>query len=227
MRVGEGPHLRRVPPRGGGWFLLIGLLGMVTLSASARTPPSADWVPFECTEPLRDVRHGAEPIPPDELPASDAEVARAFEEGIRDFLFDAPCPGDPYVVYVGDRLLAGEVLGVPEAESREAGAEPELPHAFDAGWRGEPVCEVLHDTETVRIGRCSFPPGVGHEKHFHRPHFGYVLTGGTMRIEDADGVETVETRAGATWTSDETSVHEVVIVGDTTTSYLIVEPKEP
>jgi hypothetical protein len=66
---------------------------------------------------------------------------------------------------------------------------------------------------------------VGHERHFHRPHFGYVLTGGTMRIEDAEGVETVETRAGATWSSDEVTVHEVLNVGDTTTSYLIVEPK--
>lgn len=169
MRVGEGPHLRRVPSRGGGWFLLIGLLVILTLPAIAvaADPPSSD------------------------------------------------------------RILAGEVLSVPEAEVREAEGEPELPHFIDAGWKGEPVCEVLHDTEAVRIARCSFPPGVGHEKHFHRPHFGYVLTGGTMRIEDADGVETVETRAGATWTSDETSVHQVVNVGDTTTSYLIVESKEP
>lgn len=153
MRVGEGPHLRRVPSRGGGWFRLIGLLAVLVVAVPA--------------------------------------------------------------------------IGGKAPDTSAAQLEPDLPHAFDAGWRGEPVCEVLHDTETVRIGRCSFPPGVGHEKHFHRPHFGYVLTGGTMRIEDADGVETVETRAGATWTSDETSIHEVVNVGDTTTSYLIVEPKEP
>ena len=35
----------------------------------------------------------------------------------------------------------------------------------------------------------------------------------------------METRAGATWSSDEVTVHEVLNVGDTTTSNLIVEPK--
>ena len=102
-----------------------------------------------------------------------------------------------------------------------------LPHAFDAGWKGEAVCEVLFEDEAVRIGRCRFPPGVGHERHYHRPHFGYVLTGGTMRIEGPDGIETVETRAGASWSSDEVTVHEVLNVGHTMASYLIVEPKAP
>lgn len=416
------------PPSGSGlapWVsvLLIGLSSIQPISASADPFPPGGWVPFECSEPLRDVRRGAEPVAPDEFPTSHVEVTRAFEAGIRDFLFDtwwqetawvalastahavgleryvpsprrgdsghgtlaramlageveyrvepvvswepqrctgrpdrqgayylegswgdgrslfallwrsgelrqwalrgpgdagspprplvsledaagtiaaevggplddvqyvlasgyprchgvpcvaarkgetlfllephrrlfafaldprpehevlpppgrrclgAPCPGDPYVVRVGDHVLAGEVIGVPRtgaSEIDEAGegdpdAESELPHAFDAGWKGEPVCDVLHETEAVRIGRCSFPPGVGHEEHFHRPHFGYVLAGGTMRIEDAEGVETVETRAGATWSSDRVTVHEVVNVGDTTASYLIVEPKE-
>jgi beta-alanine degradation protein BauB len=106
-----------------------------------------------------------------------------------------------------------------------AAQDADLRHAFDAGWQGEAVCEVLYEDDSVRVGRCSFPPGVGHERHFHRPHFGYVLTAGTMRIEDPEGVETVETRAGATWSSDEVTVHEVLNVGHRTTSYLIVEPK--
>ena len=100
-----------------------------------------------------------------------------------------------------------------------------LPHAFEAGWQGQKVCELLYEDEAVRVGRCVFPPGIGHEKHFHRPHFGYVLTSATMRITDADGTEVTETTAGGSWETDAITVHEAVNIGQTTASYLIVEPK--
>ena len=100
----------------------------------------------------------------------------------------------------------------------------ELPHAFDAGWDGQKTCTVLFEDESVRVGRCVFPPGVGHEKHFHNPHFGYVLEGGTLRIVDDRGERTVTTEAGGAWSSDAVTVHEAINIGDTTTSYLIVEP---
>lgn len=100
-----------------------------------------------------------------------------------------------------------------------------LPHAFEAGWQGQQTCEVLYETAEVRVGYCAFPPGVGHERHYHDPHFGYVLEGGTLRIADAEGEETVTTVAGSTWSTDARTVHEAVNVGDTTTRYLIVEPR--
>jgi quercetin dioxygenase-like cupin family protein len=105
-------------------------------------------------------------------------------------------------------------------------AEPDasLPHAFDAGWAGQKTCTVLFEDESVRVGRCVFPPGVGHEKHFHNPHFGYVLEGSTLRIVDDRGERTVTTAAGGTWSTDAVTVHEAVNIGDTSTSYLIVEP---
>ena len=62
-----------------------------------------------------------------------------------------------------------------------------LPHAFDIGWKGLKVCEILHEDAGVRIARCTFPPGVGHERHYHLPHFGYTLSSGTMQIKDAEG----------------------------------------
>jgi len=84
----------------------------------------------------------------------------------------------------------------------------------------------LYELDSVRVGRCSFAPGVGHEKHFHVPHFGYVLEGGTMRIRDAAGVEkVVTTTTGKSWSSDKITVHDVLNIGDTTTSYLVIEPK--
>ena len=52
-----------------------------------------------------------------------------------------------------------------------------LPMALCAGWQGERVCELLHEDAQMRVLRCTFPPGVGHEPHYHPPHFGYVLEG--------------------------------------------------
>ncbi len=99
-----------------------------------------------------------------------------------------------------------------------------LPHAFEAGWKGTQVCELLYENTTVRVGRCVFPPGIGHEKHFHRPHFGYTLSTATMTITDADGTVVNEIQEGTTWSSDSLTVHEVVNTGTTTASYIIVEP---
>ena len=105
-----------------------------------------------------------------------------------------------------------------------AAQDENLPHAFDAGWAGQKTCTVLFQDESVRVGRCVFPPGIGHEKHYHNPHFGYVLGGSTLRIVDHRGERTVTTEAGGAWSTDAVTVHEAVNIGDTTTSYLIVEP---
>jgi len=120
---------------------------------------------------------------------------------------------------VGAHLLALSVISV--ASQEPAG----LPHAFEAGWKGQEVCELLHEDKTVRIGRCVFPPGVGHEKHFHRPHFGYALTTGTMTITDAEGTNVTEIQEGTTWSTESITVHEALNTGTTTASYIIVEPK--
>ena len=105
-----------------------------------------------------------------------------------------------------------------------AAADTPLPDALEAGWQGQRVCERLHEDERQRVLRCTFPPGVGHERHFHAAHFGYVVTGGRMRIETADGVREVDLPDAYSWTSDGVDWHEVLNVGDTTSVYLIVEP---
>ena len=103
-------------------------------------------------------------------------------------------------------------------------ADAPLPDPLEAGWRGERVCERLHEDQEQRVLRCTFPPGGGHERHFHAAHFGYVITGGRMRIESADGVREVDLPDGYSWTSDGVDWHEVENVGETTSVYLIVEP---
>ncbi|PQA88979.1 cupin domain-containing protein [Hyphococcus luteus] len=113
------------------------------------------------------------------------------------------------------------VMKKADAESENAG----LPHAIDAGWKGEKVCELLFENDETRVARCTFAPGVGHERHYHPPHFGYILKGGTMRITDASGTQERTFDDGATWWSDGVPWHEVVNVGDAESVYLIFEPK--
>ena len=100
-----------------------------------------------------------------------------------------------------------------------------VPQAFDAGWKGEKVCEVLQETAHARLARCTFPPGVGHEKHRHGPHVGYVVSGGTMRITDDKGTAVRVLKAGDSWKSAGTT-HEALNIGDTTAVYVIVESKD-
>lgn len=124
------------------------------------------------------------------------------------------------------RTVAAGVLFALSSLSAGAADTTGLPEAFDAGWQGQKTCELMYETDEVRVGRCSFPPGIGHEKHYHVPHYGYVLEGGTLTITDEQGEKrTVETVTGGTWSTDEITVHSAVNVGDTTTSYLIIEPK--
>ncbi len=100
-----------------------------------------------------------------------------------------------------------------------------LPDAFDAGWRGEKVCTLLHENAHMRSARCVFPPGGGHERHSHRRHWGYIVAGGTMRITTASGTVTRELASGSSWWSDAIDWHEAVNIGTTTAIYIIVEPK--
>ena len=100
-----------------------------------------------------------------------------------------------------------------------------LPDPLAAGWQGSPVCEKLHEDASQRVLRCTFPPGVGHERHYHAPHFGYALAGGRMRITSADGTREVELETGSSYVSEGVDWHEVLNVGNTTVVYLIVEPR--
>jgi len=99
-----------------------------------------------------------------------------------------------------------------------------LPDPLAAGWQGKKVCEQLHESVDMRVLRCTFEPGVGHERHFHTAHYGYALSGGTMKITDSSGIRTVELQTGSDFYSNGIDWHTVINVGETTVQYLIVEP---
>jgi quercetin dioxygenase-like cupin family protein len=102
---------------------------------------------------------------------------------------------------------------------------PELPDPLEAGWNGASVCEKLHEDSDHRILRCTFPPSVGHERHFHTRHFGYAVSGGRLRVTDADGTREVDVPTGSSSASAGVEWHEVVNIGESTFVYLLIEPK--
>ena len=122
-------------------------------------------------------------------------------------------------------MLKALTMTLPLVVAAAAVAE-DLPDPLAAGWKGEAVCEKLHEDEKLRVLRCTFPPGVGHERHFHPRHVGYVLSGGRMQITDAEGTRVQDIPSGISFSNPEgIAWHEAVNIGDTTSSYLMIEPK--
>ena len=103
--------------------------------------------------------------------------------------------------------------------------ENNLPDPLKAGWEGEPVCELLEEHAYIRALRCTFPPGVGHEQHYHDRHFGYTVKGSRFRITDAEGTREIDAPTGGHFYSDGIQWHEVLNIGDSTAVFLIIEPK--
>jgi quercetin dioxygenase-like cupin family protein len=98
-----------------------------------------------------------------------------------------------------------------------------LPDALAAGWQGKPVCVLQHEVATHRVLLCTFPPGVGHEHHYHPAHFGYALSGGTMRLTSKTGTRVAEVETGSSFSSPGVDWHEAINVGETTVAYLMIE----
>jgi beta-alanine degradation protein BauB len=116
-------------------------------------------------------------------------------------------------------------LGATACAARPPGVSDAPPDPLAAGWKGASVCEVLLDNADLRVLRCTFPPGVGHDLHQHAPHFGYALSGGQARIEDEGSVREATTPTGYSWWTPGVTRHANQNIGETTSAYLIVEPK--
>ncbi len=100
-----------------------------------------------------------------------------------------------------------------------------LPDPLEAGWNNKSVCEVVEENENVRILKCTFPPNVGHEKHYHNPHFGYTIKGSRFKIEDDKGIREVNVPTGYSFSKTTITEHQVLNIGDSTAVFLIVEYK--
>lgn len=100
-----------------------------------------------------------------------------------------------------------------------------LPDPLEAGWNNQSVCELIKENDVLRVLKCTFPPGVGHDRHYHKSHFGYTLSGSTFRIKDTTGVREVKVPTGSDFYNEGIEWHEVLNIGDSTAVFLIIEPK--
>ena len=100
-----------------------------------------------------------------------------------------------------------------------------LPDPLQAGWDNKAVCEVVEDNPKIRVLKCTFPPGVGHERHYHASHFGYTVQGSTFQIKDTTGTREVNVPTGTQFYNEGIDWHEVLNIGDSTAIFLIIEPK--
>jgi len=100
-----------------------------------------------------------------------------------------------------------------------------LPDPLEAGWKNNPVCEVVRETEATRVLKCTFAPGVGHERHYHKPHIGYTLAGSRFSIKDTTGTREVDVITGSSFINEGIVWHEVLNIGDSTAVFLIIEAK--
>lgn len=109
-----------------------------------------------------------------------------------------------------------------------AAHETQLPlkGPLQTGWKGQKVCEQLSENTEQRILRCTFAPGIGHEKHKHNAHFGYAISGGTMQLTDEKGIRTVDLKTNSHFESAGKKWHHVLNVGNTTIVYLMIESKK-
>lgn len=121
--------------------------------------------------------------------------------------------------------LMGALCALAACASASAQIAP-LPQAACAGWEGVRVCEVLHEDAMIRVLRCTFPPGVGHEPHYHPPHFGYTLEGGQVRTQtEGQAPMARDVRSDGTFVLENELRHQALNIGETTMRYLIVEKK--
>jgi quercetin dioxygenase-like cupin family protein len=106
-----------------------------------------------------------------------------------------------------------------------AAEAPAAPDALTVEWQGKHPCERLYEDAQIRVLRCTFPPSAVHLRHSHPGYLTYVLTGGQGQITDAGGERQSTTTADRLIPSKPLAWHEYKNVGNTTTSYLIIEKK--
>jgi quercetin dioxygenase-like cupin family protein len=125
--------------------------------------------------------------------------------------------------------FAAVLFSIAPLAAQEAGSRPSgpagVPDAVAAGWKGQKICENLHEDAHIRVLRCILPPNAGHERHSHPPVFGYVLSGGRGRNTNANGTEDYEVETGETYTNDAIEWHEGLNIGETPLGFLIIEKK--
>ncbi|HQT79516.1 MAG TPA: cupin domain-containing protein [Rhodopila sp.] len=100
-----------------------------------------------------------------------------------------------------------------------------VPDAFSVEWKGKHPCNKLYEDAEIRVGLCTFPPGAVHLCHSHPADLVFTIEGGKGQVRNAQGKRDIESKAGSFFSNPPVPWHEFTNIGNTTTSYLIVEKK--
>lgn len=109
--------------------------------------------------------------------------------------------------------------------SSNAKTQEDIPDTFEAGWKGESVCEIIEENDTIRMFTCTYPSGGGQDKHYHDPYMGYIVQGGTLRSIGPNGTRESTSVTGQSFNSPGVKWHTLENIGDTTVIILGVESK--
>lgn len=123
------------------------------------------------------------------------------------------------------KINASSLLGFVLLSLLSCETKQNLPDPLEAGWKGQSVCEILEDNSELRVLKCTFPPNVGHEMHYHTPHTGYTLRGSKFKITNSEGTRELDVPTGYVFSNDDITEHEVLNIGDSTAIFLIMEYK--
>jgi len=97
-------------------------------------------------------------------------------------------------------------------------------HAHDFSSTNPKVFKVLSDTLKTMLLLFTIPPGTTTAMHTHPPGIIYVLEGGTLKVEYADGRQITETlTAGQSIQSPPEPPHKTTNIGTTTIKTIDVE----
>ena len=99
-----------------------------------------------------------------------------------------------------------------------------LSNAQDFSSTNPKLVKVLGDTLKTRLLLFTIPPGTTTAMHTHPPGIVYVLEGGTLKVEYADGRQITETlTAGQSIQAPPDSPHKTTNIGTTTIKTIEVE----
>jgi quercetin dioxygenase-like cupin family protein len=92
---------------------------------------------------------------------------------------------------------------------------------------GPNIYKLVTENARIRVLEVTFKPGDQIASHSHPDHLGYVLSGGSLKITNAEGkVTEINAKSGDSfWIPAET--HSAVNSGKTEVKILVVELKEP
>jgi quercetin dioxygenase-like cupin family protein len=87
--------------------------------------------------------------------------------------------------------------------------------------------KLLLENEHVRVLQYTLLPGALDHWHTHPPRVGYVLSGATIRVTEADGsTHDYDEKAGDTYWGDFSPLHDTLNIGTTPYVALLVEVKD-